>query len=410
MPNCSFCKKPLKFKLVDLGYAPVSNTLLNKRCLKKDKNFKLTVSVCTSCWLAQTLYKISPKKIFTSNYSYFSSYSSTLLSHAKKLVHQCIKNFNLNKNSLIYEVACNDGYLLQYFKKKEIPCIGIEPTSNTANFAKKVKKLKILNEFFDSKLSIKCKKKYGAADLIISANVLAHVPNIKDFIKAHNQLIKDDGIIIFEFHYLANLIEQVQFDQVYHEHYFYLSLFSVQKILHSFKLEIFDCDLLNTQGGSIRIYIKKMRNKKIQKSTKFKKILADEIKLGISSKKFYLNFQKKSEMIKKNFYDFLVMCKKKKLKVIGYGAAAKGITLINFANIKNNLLSYIIDKSPEKQNKFLQLSKIKIVPMKILLKKTFDYIIIFPWNIKAEILKDLRNYKKTHTAKKIVFFPKRKIY
>jgi SAM-dependent methyltransferase len=410
MSKCSFCKSPLKLNLIDMGKAPISNNLFNSLdCKEIKKSYKLTISICNKCWLVQTRHKVPAKKIFTKNYPYFSSFSSSLLNHSKKLVELCIERFNLNKLSLVYEIASNDGYLLQYFKKKHIPSVGVEPTLSTAKAARK-KGLKIVNEFFNTSVSKQLKKDYGAADLIIANNVLAHVPKLRDFVSAHENLLKDSGIIVFEFHYLVSLIKEVQFDQIYHEHYYYYSLTSLNKILSSFNLEIFDAILLNTQGGSLRIYVKKIKNKDYKKTDRLLKLIKKEKNISVNKIKFYKSFSKEAEKIKNSFRIFLNNCKRKNLNIVGYGAAAKGITLLNYSKTTINDFKYIVDKNPAKQNKFLAASRIKIISEDILKKKFFNFIIIFPWNLKSEIIKELNNYKFSKKAKKVTFLPKFKIH
>ena len=406
--SCSICRKKLKLEVIDLGNAPITNNLLKKIAKKKTtKTYPLKVFVCDKCWLVQNKNKINPKKIFTNNYPYFSSFSSSWLKHADDLTTKIINKFNLNKTSMVAEVASNDGYLLQYLVKKKIPCYGIEPTKSTAITAKK-KGIKVFQKFFNSKTSKILSKKHKA-DIIIANNVLAHVPNLTDFIKSFKILLKSDGVAIFEFHYLINLIRKQQFDTIYHEHYFYHSLFSLDKIFKIFGLKIFDAEKIKSHGGSLRIYVKNLEQKKWKDTNRFKKILNKELIYGVNKYFFYKTLKKEAMLIKDKFRNFLIKAKLQNKIVMGYGAAAKGVTLINFSKIDNNLMKFVIDKNPAKQNKFLPQSNIKIVNIKILKKIKPSYVIILPWNIKKEIINDLKFIKKWG-GKFVVFVPKFKIF
>ena len=405
--NCGFCKKKLTLEVIDLGNAPITNNLLKKLSKKSFKyTYPLKVFVCDKCWLVQNKDKINPKKIFTKNYPYFSSFSSSWLKHADNLTTKIINRFNLNKASLVAEVASNDGYLLQYLKKKKIPCLGIEPTKSTAMSAKK-KGIKVLQKFFNTETSKNLSKKYRA-DIIIAINVLAHVPNIKDFIKSFKILLKNNGVAIFEFHYVINLIKKKQFDTIYHEHYYYHSLFSLNKIFKNSGLKIFDAEKIKSHGGSLRIYVKNIESKKWKDTIRYKKIATEELALGINKYLFYRKIKEDAVYIKNKFRKFLKNCKLKNQSVVGYGAAAKGITLINYSRIDKELMQYIIDKNPAKQNMFLPQSNIEIISAKILKKNKPDYVIILPWNLKNEIVKEL-SFIKSWGGKFVVFVPKFKI-
>ena len=401
---CAACNAKLEFDILDLGKAPITNNLLSKIPKKKFKeSYSLKVSICNKCWLTQTKHKINPKKIFNKDYPYFSSFSSSWLSHCEKLSTKIIKKFNLDKNSLVAEVASNDGYLLQYFKKKNIKCYGIEPTKSTANAAKK-KGIKTFNKFFNTKIAKHLSKNYKA-DVIIANNVLAHVPNLRSFINSFRILLKKNGVAIFEFHYLLNLIKKNQFDTFYHEHYFYHSLYSLNKIFNILGLKIFDAEKIKSHGGSLRIYVCKSENIDFAETLRLKKLKKKEIEIGINKKYFYAKLQSNAILIKNRLRKFLSECKKKKDIVMGYGAAAKGITLINFSKIGHDTLEYIIDKNPAKQNKILPQSNIKIVDLSYLKKIRPKYIIILPWNLKNEV-KDELNFIKNWGGKFVVFVPK----
>ena len=406
--KCSICKKTLTRKVIDLGKAPITNNLLKKLSKKKFNNsYPLQVHFCEKCWLVQNKYKLDPKKIFKNDYPYFSSFSSSWVKHAENYTKNIVKRFNLNKSSLVAEVASNDGYLLQFFKKRKIPCYGVEPTKSTAIVAKK-KGIKTFQKFFNIKTAQSLSVKFKA-DLIIANNVLAHVPNLRNFIESFKILLKENGIATFEFHYLINLIKKNQFDTIYHEHYFYHSLISLDKIFKLFGLRIFDAENLKSHGGSLRIYVKKENNSQFKITNRLKKLINYEIKIGVNKLSFYKKLQSEAIKIKNKFYSFLKFCNNNKKTVIGYGAAAKGITLINFSKVNSNMLKYIIDKNPKKQNKFLSQSNIKIVNTKILKTLKPNYVIILPWNLKKEVIKEL-NFIKKWGGKFVVFVPSFKMF
>lgn len=405
--NCSICKKKLNLEVLDLGKAPITNNLLKKPKKNFKEIFPLTVCVCDKCWLVQNKEKLNPKIIFKNDYPYFSSFSSSWLEHAEKLTGKIIKKFKLNNKSLVAEVASNDGYLLQYLKKKQIPCYGIEPTKSTALVAKK-KGIKVYQKFFNINTAKNLSKK-NKADIIIANNVLAHVPNLKDFIKSFRILLKKNGVAIFEFHYLINLIKKNQFDTIYHEHYFYHSLLSLDRIFKIYNLKVFDAEKIKSHGGSLRLYVKNKESKIFKDTNRYKKLLLKEKKQGVNKFNFYKKLKINSTLIRDKFKSFLNDCEKKNLKVIGYGAAAKGITLINFAKINNDLLKFVVDKNPAKQNKYLPQSNIKIISEKKIKIIKPDYLVILPWNLKSEIIKEF-NYIRKWGGKFIVFVPKFKIF
>jgi 2-polyprenyl-3-methyl-5-hydroxy-6-metoxy-1,4-benzoquinol methylase len=405
--NCSICKKKLNLEVLDLGKAPITNNLLKKPKKNFKEIFPLSVCVCDKCWLVQNKEKLNPKKIFKNDYPYFSSFSSSWLKHAENLTNKIIRKFKLNNKSLVAEVASNDGYLLQYLKKKEIPCYGIEPTKSTALVAKK-KGIKVYQKFFNINTAKDLSKK-KKVDIIIANNVLAHVPNLKDFVKSFRILLKKNGIAIFEFHYLINLIKKNQFDTIYHEHYFYHSLLSLDRIFKIYNLKVFDAEKIKSHGGSLRLYVKNKESKIHKDTNRYKNLLLKEKKQGVNKFNFYKKLKINSTLIRDKFKSFLKDCKKKNLKVIGYGAAAKGITLINFAKINNDLLKFVVDKNPAKQNKYLPQSNIKIISEKKIKIIKPDYLVILVWNLKSEIIKEF-SYIRKWGGKFIVFVPKFKIF
>lgn len=397
--KCRFCKNELEHIFVDLGFAPPSNAYIAKENLYKPEiYYPLRIYVCEKCWLVQTQDFTSRRKLFNSSYAYFSSTSKSFLEHAKNYCSKIIKELKLNKKSFVIEIASNDGYLLKNFLKADIPCLGIEPTDSTANFARKIG-LKVLKKFFSYKTSTKISKKYGKADLVIANNVFAHVPNLKDFASGLKAILKLNGTITIEFPHLKELIKHSQFDTIYHEHFSYFSLNTVIKIVREYKLKVFKVEKVKTHGGSLRVYICHESDKKL-KDKSVDKILNEEKAFGLKKIKTYLNFQSKVDKIKNNFVNFLINQKNKNKIIVAYGAAAKGNTLLNYAGIKKDLVSSVFDAASSKQNKFMPGSHIPIYPASKISKKKIDYILILPWNISSEIIKQNRKLKK----RKVKFF------
>jgi SAM-dependent methyltransferase len=392
--NCRNCGEKLILTFVDFGSAPPSNAYLTPKTINEpEKWFPLRIKICTSCWLVQTEDYSEANELFTPDYAYFSSFSSMLLTHTKKYVNDIVKRFGLNLNSYVVEVAANDGYLLQYVKEKGIPCLGIEPTNSTATVARE-KGIDIIEQFFGADLAKRLVSEKKQADVMIANNVLAHVPDINDFVEGFAILLKPDGIATFEFAYLLNLITQAQFDTMYHEHYSYLSLTSVKNIFEKHGLIIFDVEKLPTQGGSLRVYVCKKGTKLHPVSPSVMELLSIEEKAGMKTVEYYAGFQERVDKIKNDFIVYLIKERNKGKKIIGYGAAAKGNTLLNYAGIRKDLISFVVDKNPDKQGKYLPGSRIPIVDESHIKSFKPDYIIIFPWNIKEEIMAQLPHIKK----------------
>lgn len=382
--KCRHCNNLLKQTFLDLGYAPPSNSYLNKKDLSKPEiYYPLKIRVCNKCWLVQTEDYAKAETFFTPDYAYFSSISSSWLLHAKKYSDKIIKELNLNKKSYVVEIASNDGYLLKNFIKKKIPCLGIEPTKSTADVAKKLK-IPVIRKFFTESLSNKIVRDGKKADLIIGNNVFAHVPDINDFTKGIKVLLKQGGIVTLEFPHLMRLIEKRQFDTIYHEHFSYLSLNTISNIFSTFGLRIWKVEELATHGGSLRVYgCHENDSRPICLSVN--KILKEEVNKGLLKLKTYVNFQKKIDQIKDNFLSFLIKQKRLSKKIVAYGAAAKGNTLLNFSGVKPDLLPFVFDAAKSKQGKFLPGSHIPILPPKELTKIKPDFLLILPWNIINEI-------------------------
>ncbi len=402
--KCRHCNSDLVHKLIDLGVTAPSNAYLTSNMLNMhERKYPLKVLVCDKCWLVQTEDFVGADEMFSPDYAYFSSFSSTWLDHAKRYVDMIAKKASLSSSSCVVEIAANDGYLLQYVQQKDIPCYGIDPTHNTAAIARK-KGIEIIEDFFDIQIASDLSKQNKHADLMIANNVLAHVPDINGFVKGFSILLKPNGIATFEFPHLLNLIEKNQFDTIYHEHYSYLSITSVKTIFNACGLEIFDVEELRTHGGSIRIYAQKIDTGTFPIEDRVQDMLDKEREAGMTSISFYKDFQDKADKIKHNLILFLKDAHNKNLKVAGYGAAAKGNTLINFSGVKSDLIHCIADKNTSKQGKFMPDSHIPIVDEDALKKYKPDYVLILPWNIKEEIIDQL-TYVRDWGAKFVTIVP-----
>lgn len=382
--NCRHCQIPLKHTFLDLGNAPPSNAYLSKEDLNQTElYFTLKIKVCDQCWLVQTEDYTNADTFFTPDYAYFSSTSSSFLLHAKDFSEKIIKELNLNETSNVVEVASNDGYLLKNFVAANIPCLGIEPTKSTAEAAKKLN-ITVIEKFFGEELGKELVREGKQADLIIGNNVYAHVPDINDFTKGLKALLKADGTITLEFPHLMCLIQQTQFDTIYHEHFSYLSLHTVKRIFEKSGLKIWNVEKIMTHGGSLRIYgchenYKRDVNKKVDI------LLAEEIKCKLQSLETYLSFQFKIEKIIDKFKLFLIKQKHSGKKVAAYGAAAKGNTLLNYAGVNTDLVSVVYDASESKQGKYMPGSHIPIKDPDDMKDFNPDCILILPWNIQDEI-------------------------
>lgn len=402
--KCRHCGQLISLPFLDLGSAPPSNAYLGKTDLNGPETwFPLRLLVCENCWLVQTEDHAGREALFTQNYAYFSSYSSTWLAHAQHYVSEMVARFHLGKHSQVVEIAANDGYLLQYVQKLEIPCYGIEPTTSTANAARE-KGINIIEQFFGINLADELVQNNQQADLIVANNVLAHVPDINDFVKGFSRLLKPQGVATFEFPHLLHLVQENQFDTVYHEHYSYLSFTAVQHIFSNNGLTVFDVEELSTHGGSLRVFAQAIDSGTHVCNSAVSKLLQIEAEAGINSKDFYQNFQTKAESVKDALLKFLLDAKCKGLKIGAYGAAAKGNTLLNFAGVRPDLLPYVVDKNPAKKGQYMPGSRIPIVDETYLRNDLPDYILILPWNLKTEVMTQLE-YAREWDAKFVVAVP-----
>ncbi|MBA2745459.1 MAG: methyltransferase domain-containing protein [Flavisolibacter sp.] len=407
--KCRFCNEELKHVFIDLFNSPASNSFLKKEELNEPENFfPLKVFTCHSCFLVQVDEYKKSDAIFSSDYVYFSSYSTSWLKHAKAYTEKMIKRFGYNESSKVVEIASNDGYLLQYFKETGVPVLGIEPTSNTAEIAKG-KGIETIVDFFGVRLAKELVAKGIKADLLLGNNVLAHVPDIMDFVGGMKIMLKEGGVITMEFPHLMQLIDNNQFDTIYHEHFSYLSFYTVKKIFNSHQLELFDVEEISTHGGSLRIYACHTGDASKSIAAEVHRLEEKEHKKGVGTIQYYEGFQPKALKVKLDLLSFLLNAKKEGKRVAAYGAAAKGNTLLNYCGVKSDLIEFVVDANPHKQDKFLPASHIPVVNEDYLNLHQPDYVIILPWNLKQEIIEQL-SYVKDWGCRFVVPIPALEIF
>ena len=402
--NCRFCGNELSHTFTDLGETPLANSFLSLEMLdKKEINFPLKAMVCSKCFLVQVDEFEKPQNIFN-DYAYFSSYSTSWLEHVKIFAEEIIEKFNLSENDQVIEIASNDGYLLKNFKNHKIPVLGIEPAANVAKIAED-SGIKTTVDFFGSNTAQKIVDSRIRAKLLIAFNVLPHVPDLNDFVSGMRKIIEEDGIIIIQFSaYLLDVIQKCEFDMVYHEHFSYFSLYTLKKIFESYELEIFDVKEVSVHGGSLRLFLKSKDNSEIKIEKSVEKILKNEKNFGLQEISTYLEFQNNVEKSKKDIQEFFVNVKKQGKKIVCYGAAAKGNTVLNYCEITKDEIDYVVDISPHKQGKFLPGTHIPIYsPDKIKDTKP-DYIVILAWNLKDEIIEQM-DFVKAWNGKFMVLIP-----
>ena len=383
--KCRHCGAPLTHTFLDLGFAPPSNAYLTQADLSKpEKYYPLKIKVCEQCWLVQTEDYAQANELFSPEYAYFSSTSSSWLEHAKRYAEKMTAELGLNAESLVIEVASNDGYLLKNFVASGIPCLGIEPTNSTASAAEQLA-IPVLREFFGEALGQQLAARGQQADLIAGNNVYAHVPNINDFTRGLKAVLKLGGTITLEFPHVMRLIEQAQFDTVYHEHFSYLSLHTVSHIFATAALRIWNVEELPTHGGSLRVYGCHDDDARDTQQT-VSDLIGREISQGLQQLDTYLDFQPRADKVKNDFLAFLLEQKRNGKTVVAYGAAAKGNTLLNYAGVKPDLLPFVCDAATAKQGCFMPGSHIPIVPPSVLNGQNRpDFIFVLPWNLIAEI-------------------------
>ena len=387
--KCRHCGAEVTLTLIDLGSAPPSNAYLTKLTMRRpEKWFPLKVLVCESCWLVQAEAYSRAAELFNDEYAYFSSFSAIWLTHAEHYVSAMVERFGLSTGSYVIEVASNDGYLLQYVTQRGIPCLGIEPTAGTASAAR-LKGIETLEEFFGVGLAQNLVNQGKQADLMAANNVLAHVPDINDFVSGFALLLKPQGVATVEFPHLMQLIEHKQFDTIYHEHFSYLSFSTVDQIFGTNGLSVFDVEELDTHGGSLRVFAQRTETGKHPVSEKVMDLLDREAAAGMNRTDYYQGFQEQANMVKNDFLAFLLEAKRQGKAVAAYGAAAKGNTLLNYAGIRPDLLPYVVDKNPNKQGKYLPGTRIPIVTEAHFRNNHPDYVVILPWNLKTEVMEQL---------------------
>ena len=405
--NCRFCNEVLTNIFVDLGMSPLSNAFLKKEMIDSEKKYPLCAYVCDNCFLVQIPEFEKPENIFD-DYAYFSSYSSTWLQHAENYVNMIIKKFNFNEKNFVVEIASNDGYLLQFFKEKNIPILGIEPAVNVAKVAIE-KEIPTITKFFSVNTANELRIEGKNPDLIIGNNVLAHVPNLNDFVQGLKILLKPNGVITLELPHILQLIQKNQFDTIYHEHFSYFSLTSLYQIFSSHNLNIFDVEELSTHGGSLRIFVKHSSNILYEKKQSVSKMLQVEEEFGLKKIETYKNFSNKVKKTKDGLRRFLENVKKENKKIACYGAAAKGNTLLNYCDVKSDEIEYVVDKNPHKQGLLLPGTHIPIKTPEEIFQTKPDYVLILAWNLKDEIMLQMEKIK-TWGGKFVIPIPEVKIY
>jgi SAM-dependent methyltransferase len=387
--KCRHCGADATLQLVDLGSAPPSNAYLTRDALRRPEVWlPLRVLVCERCWLAQTDDFVRADQLFGADYGYFSAFSTGWLAHAERYVSDMISRFGLDADSQVVEVAANDGYLLQYVKARGIPCVGVEPTASTAAAARE-RGIPMIEAFFGVELAEELARSGRQADLMTANNVLAHVPDINDFVRGFTVLLKPHGVATFEFHHLKRLIDGCQFDTIYHEHFSYLSLTAVESIFADGGLTVFDVEEHTTHGGSLRVFAQRADTGRQQRSQAVDALLAAEASAGLRSADYYAGFQERVLKVKYDFLSFLLTARAQGKTVAGYGAAAKGNTLMNFAGVRPDLVAFVVDRNPAKQGKYLPGSRIAVVGDEELKQAQPDFVLILPWNLRDEVMSEL---------------------
>lgn len=406
--GCRFCGAPLRVTFVDLGLSPLANRYLEPYELNREELFyPLHAYVCEECFLVQLEEFESPERIF-SDYAYFSSYSESWLEHARDYIRMAIRRFGLDDESLVVEIGSNDGYLLQYLVEEGIPVLGIEPAANVA-LAAEEKGVPTLIRFFSQDLAEELVAEGKSPDLLVGNNVLAHVPELNDFVAGMKVLLRPGGVITMEFPHLQRLLEQNQFDTIYHEHFSYFSLSTARKILGVHGLRIFDVDELPTHGGSLRIYACHAEESSEPPASSVREVLAGEEAGGLTTLEGYLSFSEKVRETKRAVLEFLIEAKRDRRAIAAYGAPAKGNTLLNYCGIGTDFIDYTVDRNPYKQVRFLPGSRIPIHPPEKIRETKPDYILILPWNLTEEIV-DQTSHVRAWGAKFVVAIPELRVF
>ncbi|MBC6988796.1 class I SAM-dependent methyltransferase [Hymenobacter sp. BT491] len=405
---CRFCGSPLDVTLVNLGTSPLCQDHVRPHEFNRAESFyPLHARVCRNCFLVQLDEFVSPAEVFN-DYAYFSSYSASWLRHAKKYTDMAAERFELNSKSLVVEVASNDGYLLQYFVEKGIPVLGVEPASNVAEYAR-AKGINTLVRFFGLETARHIAATTGQADLLLGNNVLAHVPDINDFVAGMQALIKPTGVITMEFPHLLRLMEGNQFDTIYHEHFSYLSFYTVERIFAHHGLTLFDVEELSTHGGSLRIFARHTADETHPVTKRVEALRQHELEVGITDLSYYTDFEEKAKETKLKLLEFLIKVKRAGKTVVGYGAPGKGNTLLNYCGIRTDFLEYTVDLSPHKQGNFLPGTRIPVCHPDRIRQTRPDYVLILPWNLREEIMEQMSDIREWG-GQFVVPIPEVKVY
>ncbi len=406
--GCRFCGAPLEHTFVDLGASPLAQSFLSHDQLSQmEPSYPLHVYVCGKCFLVQLQEFVAPENIF-SDYLYFASYSDSWLAHAKAYTDHMVHRFPINGKSLVVEIASNDGYLLQYFVEKKIPVLGIEPAANVAAVAVQ-KGIPSLVKFFNSDTARELVAQGQQADLLLGNNVLAHVPDVNNFVAGMKILLKSTGVITMEFPHLMRLMEENQFDTIYHEHFSYFSFLAVEKIFARHGLTLFDVQELPTHGGSLRIFARHAEDSSKPVGPRVNELRAREQSAGFDQLETYSRFAEQVKETKRKLLEFLIHAKQNGKKIAAYGAAAKGNTLLNYCGIRTDFVDYVVDRSPYKQGKFLPGIRIPIYPPEYIRETRPDYLLILPWNLKDEIIKN-NAFLREWGGQFVVPIPEVKVY
>jgi SAM-dependent methyltransferase len=386
--TCRFCGARLEHSFVDLGMSPLCQKHVKPSELDRAETFyPLHAFVCTSCWLVQLGEYATPEEIFAQEYAYFSSYSDTWLRHARRYAESMTERLRLDASSLVVEIASNDGYLLQYFVGKGIPVLGVEPAANVARAATE-RGVRTIVEFFGGATARRLREAYGGADLLLGNNVLAHVPDLNDFVEGMRTMLKPTGVITMEFPHLVQLVEQNQFDTIYHEHFSYFSFTTVERVFAAHGIVLFDVEELPTHGGSLRVY-GRHTDAGGPVHARVGELRAREAAWGVASLDVYRSFAERVRETKRAILSFLIDVRRRGLHVVGYGAPGKGNTLLNYCGIRTDLLDYTVDRSPHKQNTFTPGTRIPIHAPEKIRETRPDYVFILPWNLKDEIMEQM---------------------
>jgi len=407
--SCRFCRKKLSRVFVDLGLSPLCQTQIAPEQLNVGEAFyPLRVFVCDDCFLVQLDEYVRPSEIFSKEYPYYSSYSDSWVEHAKRYVDDVSEEFGLDGSSFVVELASNDGYLLQHFKNRGVPCLGIEPASGVADAAR-AKGIETLTVFFGQDSALAVRNEHGKANLILGNNVLAHVPDLNDFVGGIHTLLADDGIVTMEFPHLLQLVSNNQFDTIYHEHFSYFSFLTVNAVFAHHGMTLFDVRELPTHGGSIRIYAAKSASDRAVPGDRVKEMLDRERAMGYDNIGFYSGFEQRVRSIKNDLLMFLIEQRRAGKSIVGYGAPGKGNTLLNFCGIRSDYLDFTVDRNPHKQGTFTPGTRIPILDPAIIKEAKPDFIVILPWNLRDEIAGAL-SYVRDWGCKFVVPIPELEVF